>query len=356
MRRLGMSVIRPSRRKDAGYVARWTDPLSGKRRQKLLDCRRKREAYEAAAKLADQVEAGEVLGGLPWLEFCQRYERQHLERRSGKSIQAWHTVKWFVEEQCPLKSIANASDIWVDRFLDAVSEHCTSPNTEATYIARLKAALRWAHKKRYLRQLPYLTAEWERQPRSDAVTASQFQAMLDIIPTVRKRDGHLWRRLLRGQFYTGLRIGELLALSWDADADIRVVVGDRPHIHFAKQKNKKRQKRPLVPEAWEIIADTPIRTGPVFPIPGKAGQITTTAAIRVVAKIGAKAGVVTNKQTGKTATSHDIRRAFFDWAERRYDQRIASLLMRHADQQTTDDFYNTQESEKLAELLWDTQE
>jgi integrase len=356
MDRLSMIVIRPKRRKEAGYLARWIDPVSGRRCQKTLGTRIKREADTLAAELAKQVESGSVIGGLPWLEFCERYEQQALHDKSEKTIQAWRTVKWFIDEHCPLQSIQQANDLWFDRFFAAVHAKEASKNTHATYLTKLRAALRWAGHKRYLRQVPFIVVKWDKKPRSNAVSSKQFAAMLKAIPVVRCMDGPLWRRLLRGQFFTGLRISELLALSWDDDADVRIVERKHPAIFFGKQKNKQRQERPLVPEAWEIIADMPgmpVHQGFVFPIPGKSGQMTTKAAIKVIAAIGVEAGAVTNKETGKHATSHDIRRAFYSWASDRYGKKIGSLLMRHADEETSDTYYNTDEAEKLAELLWE---
>jgi integrase len=357
MRRLSMSVIRPKRRAAAGYVARWTDPVSGKRQQRLLNCRKKRDAYDAASELAEQIESGMDPDGMSWLTFCERYEAQAIGRRGAKSLQAWQTVKNFVEEYVPLQSIRSANNLWLDRFHAAFERHKpeASINTQATYLARLRAALNWAVRKRYLENLPYFDIERESNPRSRAVKPREFERMLAAISKVRPRDAHLWRRLLRGQFFTGLRIGELLDLSWDEDADVRIVQRAHPLIELRKQKNKKRQTIPLVPQAWEIIADSPVRTGPVFPIPGKAGQMTSKSAIRVIAKIGEKAEVVTNKDTGKTATSHDIRRAFFDWADDQYGEAIASKLMRHGDKETTLVWYNTNEADRAAELLWGTQ-
>jgi len=350
MRRLAMSVVRPSRRAAAGYVARWTDPVSGRRRQKLLDCRRKRDAYEAASDLADQIESGMDVDGMPWLVFCDRYEKQAIGRRGAKSLQAWRTVKFFVEEHCPLASIRSANNMWIDRFLDAFDQHRpdASINTKATYLARLRAALNWAVKKRYLDQLPFFDIEREAKPRSRAVTPLEFQAMLDAVDTVRKRDGVLWRRLLRGQYYTGLRIGELLELSWDADADVCIVEGRRPIIYLRRQKNQKRQRVPITPEAWDVITDTATRSGRVFGI-----NVTPKTAVRIVGRIGKAAGVDTG---GKPATSHDIRRAFHDWCKAKYGKAIAEMLLRHADSETTETFYDTQAAERAGDMLWGTQE
>jgi integrase len=355
MKRLGMTVLKPKRRKSAGYIARWTDPISGRRHQKQLGTRLARDAGALAGVLAEEIEAGLHSGGLSWLTFCARYEQQQLQDHSSSSLERWRTMKWFVEEHCPLASIERANDRWFDRFAAAVYAKDASKDTVATYFATIKAALRWAARKRYIPYAPEIEVKWGHQARSDAVTPEQFELMLKYVPIVRPKDAPYWRRLLRGQFYTGLRIGEMLALSWDEGADLQVVELPHPAIHFRKQKNQKRQVRPLVPEAWEIIADMPVRQGLVFPITVKShgGQMSTGKVIQRIADIGKAAKIVTNRETGKHATSHDIRRAFYDWAEAKYGQQVASLLLRHADRETTDAFYNTHEAEKLAVMLWE---
>lgn len=349
MKRLSMTVVRPSRRTEAGYVARWTDPLSGRRRQKQLGQCRKRDAYDSARELAEQIDSGMEVDGLPWLEFCRRYEQQALGSRSPGTVANWRTVQWFVEEHCPLRTIRDANTRWIDLVVDAIQRERpdASTNTVASYLTKLRAALRWAARKRYLDTVPWFDIDREERARSRAVTPHEFSRMIVAVPLVRRRDAVLWRRLLRGQFYTGLRIGELLALSWDADADIHVIQGRHPLIEFRKQKNRKRQTIPIAPEAWEVLCDTALRSGSVFGI-----RMTPKRVVRVIGRIGKAAGVITNKETGKFATSHDVRRAFYDWCHGRFGEAIASMMLRHADQETTLIYYNTQEAERAAELLW----
>lgn len=276
-------------------------------------------------------------------QFSKRYEREALP---AGSVAAWQTTRYHIEAHRPPATVGRITAQWVSRWQAALAR-TMAPNSVATYSARLRAALRWAERQEIIGRAPYIRCAWERAARSDAVTPDEFQDMLDAIPTVRPHDAYHWRRLLRGQYESGLRIGELLRLTWDVRGEIVVVEKTYPMIHFRKQKNKQRQWAPVLPAAWEIIADTPTRAGLVFPV-----GVTAKRAIRVVSAIGKAADVVTNQETGKHATSHDVRRAFAIRAIEQFGEAVAQKLMRHAKRETTLTWYDTRDAEHYAELLW----
>jgi integrase len=98
------------------------------------------------------------------------------------------------------------------------------------------------------------------------------------------------------------------------------------------------------------------RTGPVFPLHRRrkryAGEIRLLHASKTIGSIGHKAGVKVNADTGKTASAHDLRRAFGQrWAARVMPQ-ILMQLMRHEDISTTMKFYVGREAEATADVLY----
>jgi len=350
-----MSVFLPRRRKKAGYVAKWIDPVSGEPSQRTLGQFNKRDAYQKAAELAEQIVAGVSLDGTSWLEFCGEYERRCLSRRSPKSIESWGTTKWLIEESVPLKSIQAANRQWVGRFLDVLYQRDSAKNTVATYAARLRAALNWAEREGFIARAPYVPVEWEPGARSRAINLEEFEKLLIVVPKIRPQDSESWKRLLHGQWESGLRIGELLQLSWDLDAPIALVTAKKwPLIRFSKQKNKKRQWAAVTKEFWAICEEVPTRErhGPVFPIPGKSGQMTEKRVINRISEFGRTAGIVTNHETGKTATSHDIRRAFGIRMIERLGILGAQMQLRHSKAETTTTWYDTRDAEYWAAILW----
>ena len=72
----------------------------------------------------------------------------------------------------------------------------------------------------------------------------------------------------------------------------------------------------------------------------------------VIVRVGKKAGVKVNHDTGKRASADDLRRAFGQrWAARVMPQ-ILMQLMRHEDISTTMKYYVGREAEATADILW----
>ncbi|HEY1602223.1 MAG TPA: site-specific integrase [Pirellulales bacterium] len=75
--------------------------------------------------------------------------------------------------------------------------------------------------------------------------------------------------------------------------------------------------------------------------------------IRLLSEIGKKAGVVVDKQRGKYASAHDLRRSFGErWASRIMPQQLMEL-MRHETIETTMRYYVGRNAQSTAAVLWD---
>jgi integrase len=73
---------------------------------------------------------------------------------------------------------------------------------------------------------------------------------------------------------------------------------------------------------------------------------------RVVSEIGERAGVVVNKDQGKFASCHDLRRSFGTrWASK-VKPATLQLLMRHSSIETTLRYYVAQDADDVARELW----
>lgn len=351
-----MTVFRPSRRKF--FVARWTDPETGKRQQRSLDTSSRRAAFDAAAGLADKILAGVSIEDYDWIDFCALYEKGHLVGKSSGHQENWRAVKWSVE-QFGIRSLAAINATWIQRWQNSLRDRGLSQNTIASYSTRLRAALHWAARRDMLLRVPYIEVRFEEHAASRAVTDAEFKEILAAIKSVRKKDWFYWRRLLRGLAQSNLRIGELADLSWDETAPIHIDRrGPYPLIRMAPGANKKRKTRiqAITPEFWEVCCETPEekRSGPVFPIPnGRGGNFSRDRIVRNIGKIGEKAGIVTNAEKGKHATSHDIgRRAFVRKVDGKLTPMEVHKWMGHASFDTTVTFYDTRDAEDLAAKLW----
>ena len=194
-----------------------------------------------------------------------------------------------------------------------------------------------------------------------AVTAEEFDRMLEAVPKVRKHDAAVWERLLRGLWLSGLRLSEAVALDWNDGLFVLSTSGKHPafHIEAEGQKSRRSEVVPTPPDFAEwVLAETPQdeRVGKVFKLvnrdKGKPLDAHNTVG-PVVSAIGRKAGVVV-EQTEKVvregdkmlrkpfkmfAGAHDLRRAFCSRWARKVMPAILQRLARHAHISTTMSFY-----------------
>jgi integrase len=158
---------------------------------------------------------------------------------------------------------------------------------------------------------------------------------------------------------SGLRLEESLALSWDQDAPFYADLSSkRPafRIYSEAQKSGRDEVLPMTPDFAQWLMQTPEseRHGRVFKLNGlQTGKpITPKRICRLVSKFGKAAGVVVNKEAGKFASAHDLRRAFGTRWARRVTTAVLRQLMRHASIDTTMAYYVSIGADEVADELW----
>jgi hypothetical protein len=113
------------------------------------------------------------------------------------------------------------------------------------------------------------------------------------------------------------------------------------------QKSGNDQLLPLTPDFSEFLLQTPEarRHGRVFRLnTGTTGRpIAAHVVGMMVTAIGARAGVIVNAVDRKTASAHDLRRAFAT----RWARRVAPAVI-----QTTMGYYVDLDTEEMADELW----
>jgi integrase len=297
-----------------------------------------------------------------WAAFAAWYEREHLSGLSGKSREAWHTTyRWLAKTVRP-RSIQDFTPAFVVRWQNAMRSAGLSQTSIDAYTARLRAALSWAVDMDVIREAPKIRkpkrgARKSKMARSRAVTAEEFDRILDAAEKVRPDDFARWQRFLRGLWHSGFRLEELLRLSWSPRAAWTFdTSGKIPCIRIrGAQKSQKDQLQPITPEFWQLCCETPPdeQKGPVFPLPGPNGQLSKKRAGKIISRIGKEARVVTDPATGKCATSHDIgRRAFTTRMEGTLSLAELQKWMRHASIDTTLTYYHHADAEALARKAW----
>lgn len=362
-------------------VMRYRCPLTGKQVSRSTGTPRRKDAEKIAAKWEAEVREGryQTGGRIGWEEFVNRWQDAcgpNIKHTTWEMYQA--TFNAFERHVRPQR-LSDLTTPRVTAFAAALRADGLSEASVKRHLSKLQAAARWAFRQELLPKLP--TFEMPKKAgakmKGRPVTGEEFDRMLDAVPEVviekvsraKMTDEAIeadprvesWRTLLRGLWWSGLRLGEALALRWDQQpGGVWVILdGRRSMLAFdaESQKSGKVELVPLAPEAAEMLESMKRDRGYVFAPRRLRGpetmQRTRHKVGQIISKIGDAAGILVNVETEKTASAHDLRRSFgFRWARRVMPAELMHL-MRHQDIKTTMTFYAGHDAKVTAGALWD---
>ncbi len=265
-----------------------------------------------------------------------------------------------------------------------------SESTVKSYLAHLHAALEWAARVKMLPAVPDFPeikrAKGSKVMKGRPITREEFDRMLDAVPKVTgEKAARSWRRLLWGLWWSGLRLGEALALTWDrADAPRVDLSGRRPMLWIpgACQKSGRDELCPMAPEFARFLLRVPEarRRGRVFRLrgvvgsrpqgggPGGAADVRGVHWVgKIVSRIGQRAAVKVDerqkpgpdgkpRKVVKWASAHDLRRAFGERWSTRVMPQVLKALMRHESIETTLRYYVGRNAQSTADAAWEAVE
>lgn len=391
---------------DRPLMLRWTDPETGRRKaisSGITDHSRKgqKEAERKAGDLEKELREGKYRTStqIKWQDFTWRYQDEVLSGLAQKTQNQLNTIFNQVERLC---SPGKPSDLTTDRlsrFATKLRGEGLEAITIKNYLAHLKAALRWAYKMKMILNLPDFP-EIARAPKANGamkgrpITGEEFDRMLANVPKAlttkaTKKNPHpkrppaevieSWRFLLRGLWWSGLRLGEAVNLRWDGNGVglFVTMTSRRPmlRIDAAAEKGHRDRLLPMAPEFAQLLETVPQadRHGRVFKLlPTQRAERGNVQAVdyvsRVLSAVGVKAGVKVSskwkrdpetgekKEVVKFASAHDLRRSFGErWADRVMPNKLMEL-MRHESIDTTMKFYIGRNAQATADALWDAYE
>jgi len=190
-----------------------------------------------------------------------------------------------------------------------------------------------------------------------------------MIATCRKRRGKTsasWERILWGLWWSGLRINEIMHVTWNSEGLLTMDFSGKRPMFFIKaelSKNRKTERFPMAPEFYEVMMQVPKseRVGYVFDPKRKletsiaTGRMKTIRVSGMIADMGeaSRIKVADTSKGPRFGSAHDLRRSFgFRWAKRVMPA-ILQRMMRHSDIQTTMEYYITQGEDETADAVWE---
>lgn len=365
--------------------------------------KQRREAERVAAVWESELREGRYKSPskVAWEEFTERYDRDVLSGLADKTGRKVWGVFGLVADILKPQRLADVTTERISHFQTVLRERGQAEDTIAGNLAHLKASLRWAESIGLLHKAPKVImprrAKGGKSMKGRPLTGEEFERLLLKVrpvccgPLLKQRtrlvlkaarrsqtdaetqelaelDQRIesiersWSHLLRGLWWSGLRIEESLNLTWDVPDTIRIDTSGRfvmLRINAANEKGHRDRLYPVAPEFADMILSVPEdqRTGHFFrPLGTRGGVVKYHAVCKTVCNVGQQANVVVSQDGGKTkyASAHDLRRSFgLRWSERVMPAQLREL-MRHESIETTMTYYVGRNAEATAAALYES--
>jgi integrase len=345
-------------------VLAYIDPVSGKRKTQSAGTSNEKDAWKAAAAWEEELRAGPHCppSKVTWEAFRKRYEEEHLASLTKMTRESARFHLRQLEKHLDPDRLCKVNASALSTFQTKLRATGIRETSIASSLRAVKAALSWGVSVGMLAAMPKINmpkGAKGRKMKGGALVGEQFDRMTAAVPKVRPKDSAEWVRYLTGLWLSGLRLGESVAFSWDADAPFAVdLSGRRPRfrIRGGAQKSGQDELTPMTPDFAEFLLRTPEgqRRGRVFRLNQDGGSIPLDLhhVGQLVAAIGKKAGIIVNAVDAKTASAHDLRRTFGSRWAKRVMPAVLRKLMRHANVQTTMQYYVDLDVDEMADDLW----
>lgn len=375
MNEISVTIIRLKDRPH--YMARWRDPITGKRKHETTGTDNERTAWKYASKLEERLQAGSHTpnNGTTWAAFRYRLETEHLPSLAPSTQRKYNSVLDGFARVIEVNALHAIQAAQLTRYQSHLRSKGRSEQTIKGNLAYIRAALKWAHSQDMIKEVPPINlpkrAKVSRVMKGRPITGEEFDRMIKETPgIVGEEFAESMQYLLRGLWWGGLRLGEALSLTWNYGPFCLVRLDDGHYYFRIEQEAEKGNTDrflPVAPEFEMMLPETPPASGLVFRprflgmkvIPPRLDSIS-----KVIRSIGKKAGIVTDVKTVLDkkrrpvekkiyATAHDLRRAFGTrWAPR-VNSRLLMEMMRHASIQTTEKYYLVGNARETCATLWD---
>lgn len=359
------------------YIARWRDPITGKRRHETTGETSERAALRYASKLEQRLADGNhtPAHGSTWAGFRARLEAEHLPSLAESTRRKYNYVLDGFAAVIEVKSMAAIQAAQVTRYQSHMRRLGRSEQTIKGNLAYIRAALKWAKSQDMIKEIPAINlpkrAKGARVMKGRPITGEEFERMLKAVPAVAGQDAAASiEYLLRGLWWGGLRLGEALKLTWHYGPFCLVKFENHYYFRIEQEAEKGNTDRfmAVAPEFEMMLPADPPERGLVFRprflgmkvIPPRLDSMS-----KLIKSIGEQAQIITDVKTVQDkkgrqvekkiyATAHDLRRAFGTrWAPR-VNSRILMEMMRHASIQTTEKYYLVGNARDTCATLWAT--
>jgi integrase len=387
------ATVKITKHGDRPYAMYWTNPTTGKAEWRSTGKQKRDDALAVAAVWAADIREQRYSPdcNIAWDDFRTMFLDDHASDYTSKCRSTYVSAFNALERHVKVGRLAELS---ADRLKHTIREwekEGLAPETIHSYVRHIRAALNWAKERELLRTVPKVSApkrkKGSKRMKGRPITREEFERLVDkiaagiVAANVKKKTkpervekllakakeiAPEWQTFLEALWWSGLRLGEALTLSWTDEQFITVdMSGPHPRLRIEAGQDKSQAERllPVAPEFAAMLAKVPKaqRKGTVFALPGLMGGTVRGLiyASKIISLIGKAAGVkVKTDHNGrvKFASAHDLRRSFGTrWATRVMPATL-QRMMRHADISTTMSFYADIDAKSVEEAIYATVE
>lgn len=314
----------------------WSDPKSGKRRQRSSGTDDWKAAEEQRSALEYELNQGIYREPTKqtWEAFKKRLDDERLVHLRERAAEKVRTVIKAFDLHCSPAKLADVDDDMISRFAAKLRTERNlkgrpfAPWTIKNYLGALRSVLKWAAS---LKLIECPTFPPIRVPKRfpQPVPGEAFERLLNAMPSIE------WKGLLLCGWWAGLRMNETLHLCRRPSGDDPYIDWESNAIMLPPPSNKSGddQAVPMAKALRKALEAIPGDEDRIFNIISKKTG-------RTITRGGASENITYfAKRAGVKLSMHKLRKGFGSRLADRVTPQVLQRLMRHSDVKTTMDFY-----------------
>jgi integrase len=369
MSEIKVSIINQADREH--YLARWTDPITGRYKFETTGETSERKAQKYANKLEQRLQDGTYKPAktITWDLFRGRFEKEYLPSLAKGTQNKYEIIFNSFESYITIKNLATLNAQHLSRYQTELRNKGLKEFTIKGYLTSLRKALNWAKSQDMLKEVPPINmpkrAKASKVMRGRPITGEEFDRMLSAVAgEVGEKHADSIEYFLNGLWWGGMRLDEALRLTWNHGGFCLVEIGGHYFFRIEQEAEKGATDRllPVAPQFEQILPNVPPKGGFVFkPTFNRMKTVRPRldTMSKIIARIGKSAKIITDVKTDREgnekkvyATAHDLRRAFGTrWAPL-VQPKLLMEMMRHSSIETTMKFYVVGNAQQASETLW----
>ena len=228
--------------------AKWIDPVSGKSIYKTTRQTNRRKAQKFADQLEFKLNKGMVSteAGITWEDFRKRYREEHLSGLAKKTEYKAENVLDGFGDVIKVKKLKAINEAKINLYISQSREKGRTEATIKGNLAYIKASLNWTHEMGLLDRVSTIKspkrARRSKLMKGRPITGEEFDRILLAIPDeIDKEHQSDWNFFLKGLWWSGLRLGEAINLTWKTGPFCVVEMED--HYYFTINSDAEKETK-----------------------------------------------------------------------------------------------------------------